>query len=112
MRVLDLKTNNLSLDFESRELSFVFEYHLMKDTNEGCKYFKDFFDWVNKIGKEGLPSCTHRLKVHPLQATAPADLSETWKLLMRGGTCKEATFPYYCYSAKSSELAYFKVHDH
>lgn len=49
--------------------------------------------------------------MHSLQATLPAGLSTTWKLLMRGGTCKTATFPCHCFSAKSSELGHFKVDD-
>ena len=42
IRAIDPKTNKLLLNFQSRDLSFVFESHLMKDTKEGYNHFKDF----------------------------------------------------------------------
>ena len=44
-----------------------------------------------------------------MQVIVPKDLGATWKLLMRRGACKVATFPCHCFSVKSSELAQFKV---
>jgi len=44
IRAIDPNTNQLLLNFQSRDLSFVFESHLMKDTKESYKHFKTFFD--------------------------------------------------------------------
>ena len=60
----------------------------MKDMKEGYKNFKDVFDWVEKIRKDGLPFCEHGLKTYLMQATVPTDLNATWNLLMGGGHAK------------------------
>ena len=41
-RAIDPKTNDLLVNFQSRELSFVFECHLMKDTKEGHAFSSIF----------------------------------------------------------------------
>ena len=43
IRATDPKTNELLLNFQSRDLSFVCKSHLMKDTKNGYDHFKGFF---------------------------------------------------------------------
>ena len=59
VRGIDQKPNDSLLNFQSRDLSFIFKFHLMKDTKECYTHFKDFFDLVEHIEKDGLPFCSH-----------------------------------------------------
>ena len=42
---------------QSRDHSIMFKMHLMKDTKDGYKNFRDFFNFFKKVEEEGLPEC-------------------------------------------------------
>ena len=60
---------------------------------------------------EGLPECDYGKQVLPLKISVPKDLSETWKVLMRGGATKVAHYPCHCCPVHSDNFAYFKVNE-
>ena len=77
VRARDPINKNLLINVQSRDLSFVFKCHLMKDTKEGYKFFNNFFYCGKTLIEVGLPECKVRKKVRLLKITIPTDLSTT-----------------------------------
>ena len=75
IRVRDLKHYDLPLNFQSYEHSYMFEIHLMKDTKDGHKYFKEFFEWEREVSKKIIPAYNSHSEVKLMKALFLVDLS-------------------------------------
>jgi hypothetical protein len=75
--------------------------HLYEDV------FKEYYDWGEKIRREGLAASELGPKLMPFTVTHTPDLKGAWFLSNRGGGCKNKTFfCHLCACTKSTLTAY------
>ena len=112
VRAKEPETGKLLMAFgnlQSRDNSIVMELHLMKDSKDGYKYFKPFFQFFAAVEKNGLTADKHGKCIKTLIISSPQDLKSHWISLCKGGAAKRDRNPYHCYDITSNELAQAKI---
>jgi hypothetical protein len=82
-----------------------------KDTKDAYQYFKDFFEFFEKVKREGLPASELGPQILPMQVWSPQDLSSLWKTLNTGTGAKKNCNSYFCHvcPCSSRDILFFKV---
>jgi hypothetical protein len=82
-----------------------------KDTKEAYGYFQDFFEFFDKVKREGLPASPVGPAIHPMLVWSPQDLSSLWKTLKTGTGAKKNSDSYFCHvcPCSSRDILFYKV---
>ena len=82
-----------------------------KDTKDAYMHFKDFFDFFEKVKREGLPAGIYGPRILPMLVWSPQDLSSLWKCLNTGSGAKKNCHSYFCHlcPCSSRDILFFTV---
>jgi len=96
---------------QSRNNCFIFKSMIGKDTKEAYGNFQDFFEFFERVKREGLPASALGPAIHPMLVWSPQDLSSLWKTLNTGTGAKKNCNSFFCHvcPCSSRDILYYKV---
>jgi len=73
--------------------------------------FKDYYDWGEKLRREGLPESYLGPKLMPFEVSHTTDMKAAWYLSNKGGGCKTKNFFCHLCSCTRNSLVSYSVGD-
>jgi len=101
---------NSSYKVQSRDNCFVAKLIFGKETAKAVQEcFRNCHDFVKKLETKGLPARDGLPALKPFKISSPQDLSSFWKVLDKGGACKQKKLFCHCCMCESKDCASFKI---
>jgi hypothetical protein len=101
---------NSSVKVQSRDNCFVAKLIFGRETAKAVQEcFSSCHDFVKKLEMEGLPARDGLPAFKRFKISSPQDLSSFWKVLDKGGACKQKKLFCHCCMCESKDCASFKV---
>jgi hypothetical protein len=82
---------------QSRNYCFAFKSLLGKDCKHAYKEFGDFFQFFERLKREGLPESQYGPRLFAMDVWSPQDLSSIWKSLNTGSGARKQGNTYFCH---------------